>query len=123
MVLLAFLVIPIVELVVLLRVGSILGPWWTILMLIVVSVVGSRLVKREGFRVLGRVRSQLQSGQLPADEVIDGGLILFAGALMLTPGFLTDVAALLLLIPPVRAVVRRSLKRRYGSRITVGSWQ
>jgi UPF0716 protein FxsA len=119
MVLLAFLVVPVVELLVLLRVGSVVGPWWTVLLLIVVSIVGSRLVKREGFRALSRTMSQLQAGQLPTDDVIDGGLILFAGALMLTPGFLTDIAALCLLVPHIRAVVRRALKRRYGSRISV----
>jgi UPF0716 protein FxsA len=119
MLLLAFLIVPIVEIFLLIRVGSVLGPWWTILVLVLMSVVGSRLVKREGFRALARVTTQLQNGQLPADEVIDGGLILFAGALMLTPGFLTDAAALALLVPPVRAVVRKYLKRRYGSRVQV----
>ncbi len=114
-----FIVVPLAELFVLIKVGSVIGALWTIVALIAISAAGSWLIKREGIRSVSRIRSQLQSFQLPADDVIDGGLILFAGALMLTPGFLTDLLALSLLIPPFRAVVRRVLKRRFGGKLTM----
>ncbi len=109
---LAFLVVPFVELFVLIQVGQVVGVWWTILIVVVISVLGSWLVKREGWAAWRRITSRVQTGEVPGDELVDGGLILFAGALLLTPGFVTDVAAVLLLLPPSRAVVRRvALKR------------
>lgn len=114
---LVFLVLPIAELAVILQVGQLIGPWYTILLLVAVSVAGSWLVKREGLGVIRQVRRQLEAGVLPGKELVDGVLILFAGALLLTPGFLTDFTALLLLLPPVRAVIRASLMRRFAIRV------
>lgn len=110
---LAFIVVPIVELYVIIQVGSAIGALQTITLLIVIGVIGAWLVKREGRNALARIQQQLRVGQLPANEVIDGGLILFAGALMLTPGFITDLLAISLLFPPTRAVVRGILRRRF----------
>jgi UPF0716 protein FxsA len=116
---LLFLVIPIAELAVIIKVGSEIGVANTIVVLLVVSVVGAWLVKREGLGVLRRVQEQLARGVVPARELTDGFMIMLAGALMLTPGFLTDVVAILLLLPPVRAVIRGSLARRVRSRAAV----
>lgn len=117
---LAFLVVPFLELFVILKVGSALGALNTIGLLVLVSVVGAWLVKREGVAVVGRAQARIQAGGVPAKELIDGVLILFAGALLLTPGFLTDVVGVLLLMPPVRAGLRASttnaLRRRAGWR-------
>lgn len=117
---LAFLVVPFLELFVILKVGGALGAVNTIGLLVLVSVVGAWLVKREGLAVLRRAQARIQSGGMPAKELIDGVLILFAGALLLTPGFLTDVVGVLLLLPPVRAGLRASttsaLRRRVGRR-------
>lgn len=117
---LAFLVVPFLELFVILKVGSALGALNTIGLLVLVSVVGAWLVKREGVAVVRRAQARIQAGGVPAKELIDGVLILFAGALLLTPGFLTDVVAVLLLVPPVRAGLRASttnaLRRRSGGR-------
>ena len=111
-----FLVLPIAELYVLLQVGSAIGVLNTIGLLIAVSVVGAWLCKREGLGLLRRVRHQLDRYELPTRELVDGALILFAGALLLTPGFVTDCLAIVLLIPPTRATVRgvvlRALNRR-----------
>lgn len=119
---LAFLVVPFLELFVILKVGGAIGALNTIGLLVLVSVVGAWLVKREGLGVLRRAQARVQSGGIPAKELIDGVMILFAGALLLTPGFLTDVVALLLLLPPVRAGLRSSttsaLRRRVGRRGT-----
>jgi UPF0716 protein FxsA len=122
---LLFLVVPIIELYVLIKVGRGIGVGNTIAVVVLVSVVGAWLVKREGLKTLRRIQEQFADAKLPADEVIDGGLIMFSGALMLTPGFVTDLVAIALLIPPIRAIVRRQVKARYGKRFeaaTVGSF-
>lgn len=110
---LIFLVLPIAELAVILQVGQLIGPWYTIVLLLAVSAAGAWLVKREGLGVVRRFRRQLDAGALPGKELADGVLILFAGALLLTPGFITDCVGLLLLLPPVRAVIRASVLRRF----------
>lgn len=118
--LLLFLVVPIVELYVIVQVAQGVGVLNTMVLLVVVSVVGSWLVKHEGLGVLRRMREQLDDARLPTDELTDGVLILFAGALMLTPGFLTDLLALLLLLPPTRAAIRVLLLARFRRRIESG---
>lgn len=115
----AFLVVPIAELAVLIQVGQAIGVADTIVLLIVVSAVGAWLVKRAGISVMLRMRQQMEAGRVPGKELIDAFLILFAGVLMLTPGFLTDCLAILLLIPPVRAAVRGVLRRRFEHRIII----
>ena len=111
-----FLVLPIAELYVVVQVAGGIGILNTIGLLVVVSVVGAWLCRREGMGVLRRVRRSLDRYELPTRELVDGALILFAGALLLTPGFLTDCLAIVLLVPPTRAVVRgvvlRALDRR-----------
>jgi UPF0716 protein FxsA len=109
---LAFLVVPLVELYVLLQVGSAIGALNTVVLVVVVGVAGAWLVKREGLGVVRRVRSQVAAGQVPGRELVDGFLILFGGALMLTPGFVTDLVGLALLLPPIRAAARRTLAHR-----------
>jgi UPF0716 protein FxsA len=113
---LLFFLIPIVELAVIIQMAGVIGVPETILALIVISVVGGWLVKREGLGVWRRLQRQLDRGQLPHTEVIDGFLVLLAGALLLTPGFVTDVVAALLLLPPSRAVARRIVLRRVRRR-------
>ncbi len=115
-----FLVVPIVELYIIVQVASSVGIFETIGLLILVSVVGAWLVRSQGLTVLGRVQGQLAMGNVPGKEMVDGLLILFAGALMLTPGFMTDAFGMLLLIPPTRAVVRTILVRRYRNRVVLG---
>jgi UPF0716 protein FxsA len=116
---LVFLVVPIAELAVLIAVGSEIGVFNTIGLLIAVSVVGAWLAKREGLGVVRRIQAQLDAGRMPGTELVDGFLVLFAGVLLLTPGFLTDCMAIALLLPPVRAVVRRTLRRYFAARIVI----
>jgi UPF0716 protein FxsA len=120
---LLFVVAPIAELAVIVQVAGSLGVLNTIGLLVAVSIVGAWLAKREGLGVLRRIQTALDRGQVPSTEVVDGGLILFAGALMIAPGFISDALALLLLIPPTRAVIRvpvlRYVARR--GRIAVGN--
>ena len=107
-----FLVVPLVELFVLLQVGDAIGAWNTIGLLVLMSVLGGWLMKREGLGVVRRVQAAVAAGRMPGRELFDGFLVLLGGALMLTPGFVTDAVGMALLLPPVRAVVRRVAARR-----------
>jgi len=106
---LIFLVIPLVEIFVLIQVGQVVGPWWTILLLVADSIFGGWLIRREGGRAWRALGSALGSGRMPARELADGALILVGGALMLTPGFVTDAFGILMILPFTRPFFRRLL--------------
>lgn len=109
---LVFLVVPVAELYVILQVAHGIGVPETILLLIAISVTGAWLARLSGLSVLRRLQRTVRAGQMPSNELVDGALVLFAGALMVTPGFLTDLLAIALLLPPTRAVVRGAILRR-----------
>ncbi len=108
---LVLLAVPVAELVVIGQVADALGWVPTLILLIAVSVAGAALLKREGVEAWRRVQLVLRSGEVPAKEVTDVALILFGGALLLTPGFITDAVGLLFLIPTTRALVRQGAWR------------
>src|ERR687896_1085789 len=115
-----FIAVPLVELYVITEVvGEAIGPVWTILLLAADSVLGSLLLRSQGRAVWRRFSDAFQAGRMPHREVVDGVLVIFGGAFLITPGFLTDVVGLLLLLPPTRAVVRRLVARRLGRRVVV----
>jgi len=116
---LLFLVVPFIELFFLIQVGQLVGALWTIAILVIISIIGSWLVKREGLATLRRAQQQMSVGRLPGTELVDGVLILFAGALLLTPGFITDIVGVLLLIPPVRVALRGYARRRLARRMNI----
>ena len=116
--LIAFVVVPIVEIYVLIQVGQVIGPWWTILLLILDSAVGSWLIKREGGRTFRALRVALESGRMPGDELADGALILIGGTLMLSPGFVLDILGVFLILPVTRPLFRRVLSRVVTRRLT-----
>jgi UPF0716 protein FxsA len=111
-----FIVVPLAELYVILKVGDAIGPVWTILLLAADSVLGSVLLRSQGRSVWRRFNAALTEGKMPHREVVDGVLIVFGGAFLITPGFITDIVGLTLLVPPTRAIVRRALIRRLGRR-------
>lgn len=111
-----FVVGPLVELFVFIQVVHWIGALDAIAVLLLVSVGGVFIVRHQGLGVWRRVREQLRVGTVPAVELVDGLLILIAGLLLIIPGFVTDAVGLLLLLPPVRGVVRRLLRRRYAVR-------
>lgn len=110
---LAFLVMPLVELWVILQVGEVIGGWWTVLLLVVDSIVGAVIVRREGRRAWSAFRDALTAGRWPADEVAQGALVLVGGALLLTPGFVTDVMGLAFVLPPTRALLAKVIRTRF----------
>jgi UPF0716 protein FxsA len=109
--LLVFVGVPLLELYLLIRVGSEIGALPTIGLSILTAILGSWLVRVQGFSVLLRVRGMLDRGEVPALEVLDGALLLIAGVMLLLPGFITDALGFLLLIPPLRRFVIRRFVR------------
>lgn len=118
---LGFTLVPALEIYLFIKVAATVGTAQTIAMIILTGVLGAYLARREGFAVLHRLQSQLQMGHLPTDELIDGALILIGGALLLTPGFLTDVLGFAFVIPPLRTVVKNLLRSYLRRKIEGGS--
>lgn len=124
---LLFLVVPVVELFVIVQVAGAIGAWQTVAGLIVISIGGTLLIRWQGVELLRRLLATVQRGRLPHTELLDGAMLLVAGTLLLTPGFVTDIVGVALLLPPVRALlrpvaldaVRRAATRRPGSRVRV----
>lgn len=112
-----FLVIPIVELWVIVAAAQTIGVAPTLVVLVAISVAGAYLCKWAGLGVLMRMQKTVRRGGVPTREVVDGFLVLLAGALLLVPGFVSDVMALGLLFPPTRSVARRLVLRRYKGRL------
>jgi len=117
---LLFLVLPVAELYVILKVGDSIGVWWTVLLLAADSLIGTMLLRNQGRAVWRRFNAAMSEGRLPHREVMDGVLVVFGGAFLITPGFITDVIGVLLLLPPSRAVIRRILARRLSRRAAEG---
>lgn len=106
---LLFVVMPLVELFILIQVGQVIGPWWTIGLLLLDSIIGSWLVKREGGRAWRALTTALGSGRMPAAELADGALILIGGTMMIAPGFVSDAIGFFLILPFTRPIARRLL--------------
>ena len=112
-----FIVVPLVEIYVLIQVGQVIGAWWTILLLVLDSLLGTWLIKREGARAWLALRTALETGRMPARELADGALILVGGTLMLSPGFVTDALGIVLILPLTRPIARRLLTRVVSRRL------
>ena len=118
---LIFTLVPILELALLIEVGRYIGTWPTLLIVMGTGMVGAWLARTQGFSVLRRVRSQLNQGQVPAEGLIDGVLILIGGILLITPGVLSDAIGIALMIPAVRTAIKFWLRRRLEHWIASGS--
>jgi UPF0716 protein FxsA len=116
---LVFIVVPIAELFVIIQVGELIGVWPTLLLLLLDAIVGSWLLKREGRAAWRRFNEALAERRMPGKEVADGFLVILGGALLIAPGFLTDILGVLLLIPVTRAVFRRILRRWTVGRVAI----
>jgi UPF0716 protein FxsA len=114
---LLFIAIPLAELAVIIQVGQAIGVWWTIGLLLADSLLGAWLMRHQGRAAWRRFNETTRAGRVPAREVLDGALVIFGGALLLTPGFITDIFGLILLVPPTRALVRAVLARRLAHRM------
>lgn len=101
--LILFLLVPLIEIYFLIRVGDVIGAGWTVFLVVFTAVLGVWLLRMQGLSTLYRVQASLERGELPATAMLEGMLLLVAGALLLTPGFVTDTIGFLLLIPPLRS--------------------
>ena len=117
---LVFVGVPAAEIALFIAVGGEIGVWSTIALVILTAIAGSALIRRQGLRTLVRAQQTLARSALPIEEAFDGICLVAAGALLLTPGFLTDGLGLLLLVPPLRAVIRRPILRRLLRGVAVG---
>lgn len=120
--LLLFILLPMAELAMLVVVARHTSLLFTIGLLLASGVTGAWLARSQGTRCLSRIREELSQGRMPADSMIDGLMILVAGVMLLTPGVLTDVLAFCLLIPPLRAVIKRVVVARFKHRIVVSGF-
>ena len=114
-----FVVVPLAELYVIFKVGDVLGWAPTLAILVADSLLGSWLLKSQGRAVWRRFNDALRAGRIPHREIIDGVLVIFGGAFLITPGFLTDVIGLFLLLPPTRSLFRGVVTRQLGRRAVV----
>ena len=110
-----FLLVPLAEIYVLLKVGGVLGALPTIALVVLTAVVGAALMRAQGFATVQKVQRQLSVGEIPAVAMIEGAFILVAGALLLTPGFITDCVGFACLLPPFRQALIRRMMARFGS--------
>jgi UPF0716 protein FxsA len=113
----AFLVVPVLEIWLLIRVGQVIGGWRTVALLIADSLLGAWLVRREGRRAWAALQRAVGSGRMPDRELADGALVVAGGALLLTPGFLTDIAGFFFVLPFTRPLARRGLAWFLGRRV------
>jgi UPF0716 protein FxsA len=114
---LVFTVVPLAELAILVYLGGRVGIWWTVGAVLAVGLAGALLARSQGVAAVRRVAEALEAGRVPGDELLGAAVVLVGAVLLVTPGFLTDVAALVALLPPTRALVVRALKRRLQARV------
>jgi len=114
---LLFTVIPLIELTLLVKIGMSIGIFYTILLVFCTACVGAYMAKMEGLGVIARFQRNMATGVFPAEELIDGAMLLVAGALLITPGILTDVVGFLLVIPASRAIIKVWLKQYLKTKI------
>jgi len=106
-----FIIIPIVEIFVIMQVGALIGPWPTIAIVILTAWFGAKKVREQGIATLTSVQTKMAQGEMPNDEIIAGVMLLIAGVLLVTPGFVTDAFGLSLLFPTVRAAIAKAAKK------------
>mgnify|MGYP001027566632 FL=1 len=122
--LIIFIIIPLIELAVILKVNSFIGIGWTLGLIVITAFVGVRLLRKQGISTLLRANQKMQQGQIPAQELAEGFLLALAGALLLTPGFVTDAVGFTLLVPATRkALVHKVIAFITPRMMTASSFQ
>src|SRR6478736_895120 len=116
---LLFIVLPILEILILVKIGMVTSFWVPVAIVIVTGVVGTALARREGWKVAERMREDVRTGQMPADSLIDGFLVLLAGILFVLPGVLTDIVGIVLLFPPSRSLVKHGVAAWFRKNVDV----
>ena len=109
---LLFIAVPIIEITVLIQVGQMIGVWWTIALVMLTAFIGINMLRAQGMATLNRANWRMQSGQIPAQEMVEGIFLAIGGALLLTPGFVTDAFGFMCLLPFTRSWMAKGLKAR-----------
>lgn len=109
---LLFTLVPILELALLIKIGQYIGVFYTLALVIVTGVLGAVLAREQGFRTLKKIESEVNSGIMPGEQILDGVIILCGGILLLTPGLITDVIGFLSLIPLTRTLIKKWIKKK-----------
>ena len=104
---LLFLLVPAAEIWLLIEVGGVIGVGWTLLIIVATALAGAALVRSQGLAILGRMQREMATGRVPTGDMLEGLMLLLAGAVLLTPGFLTDIAGFAILVPPLRSRLSR----------------
>ncbi len=116
-----FILVPFIEISLLIKLGSVIGFWPTLLIQVVTGILGASLARLQGLLVWGKIQAELQVGRVPAEDMLNGVLIFAAGIVLMTPGLLTDLVGFALLLPPTRNIFKRWLRRQFDSRINRGN--
>ena len=119
---LLFLIVPVIEIYLLIEVGSLIGGLATVVLLLLMSLLGAFLVRSQGFIIIARLREQLSQGRLPAAQLLDGALVLVGGVLLVTPGFFTDFLGVFFLLPPTRRLIKLWLGLWLQARLSKGTF-
>jgi UPF0716 protein FxsA len=119
---LLFLIVPVIEIYLLIKVGSLIGGLATVAVLLLISLLGAYLVRSQGFRIIARIQEELSRGRLPAAQMLDGALVFVGGVLLMTPGFFTDFLGIFFLIPVTRSVIKMWLGLWLQARIARGGF-
>ena len=117
---LLFTIVPVVELYILVKLGTIFGVGLTLLVVIGTGILGAALSKREGLKVWFHIQEEMQNGRFPANELLDGFLIFVAGVLLLTPGLLTDIMGFLMIVPWTRSIFKKWIKEKVREMMDAG---
>ena len=119
---LLFILLPMLELALLMLIAEHTSLLFTLALIVVTGVIGAWLAKREGLQCLSRIQKELSQGQLPGDSLVDALMILVAGAVLITPGIITDILGFSLLVPPIRAAIKQRVIARFKHRIVVSNF-
>lgn len=115
---LSFLIVPLIEIYVLIKVGQVIGAWQTIVLMIAAGVAGAYLAKRQGYVTWQRFQTELSMGRMPGDSLLDGAFVLIGGVLLLTPGFVSDILGFILLLPVTRESLKRLIKHKLEKKLS-----
>ena len=119
---LIFLIVPVIEIYLLIQVGSVIGALPTVGVLVLMSLLGAYLMRSQGGRIIGRIRDELSQGRLPAAQMLDGALVFIGGVLLTTPGFFTDFLGIFFLVPATRRIIKLWLGLWLQARLSKGGF-
>jgi UPF0716 protein FxsA len=117
-----FLIVPVIEIYLLIKVGSLIGGLATVMILLSISLLGAYLVRSQGFRIIAKIQEELSQGRLPAAQMMDGALVLVGGVLLMTPGFFTDFLGIFFLVPSTRKLIKMWLGLWLQARLSKGAF-